>query len=461
MEPRRDLTTGSIKQHLWHMALPASMAMFFETMFNVVDTFWAGTVSTTALAALTISFPVFFVIISLMQGLAVAASALAAYHWGRADHDGARHVGAQVLLYAIPATVFLTATGLFFGEPIFVFLGAQSSFLGLALEYTDTVYWGAGLFVFGATLNGLLLAHGDSHTMRRVMIGGFLLNVVLDPWFLYGGLGLPAMGIRGIALATLTVKAVGLIYFAIKAWSNGLIPHARSGNYRLDLSMQKKIFMQAIPASMSMLTIASGVFVTNYFLEPYGKAAIGAFGICMRIEQLFMLPCVGISIAVQAMTGQNYGAARYERIRLVLQRSLASSLTIMTIGACLMLLFPRQLIGIFSDDPQVMAIGKDYLFVAALTSWSYAIMSQTGSVLQGLQRPAIVVLSAAGRQVILRVLAFWLIQEYTDWGLSALWWAVFVLCWSGALFLLTVARAYVSKLSRLENRTAPLPRPPR
>ena len=429
----KDLTTGSVTGHLWRVAAPASLGMFFETMFNFVDTYWAGTLSTTALAALSVSFPVFFLIISLTQGLSTAASALASYHWGRKDEVAARNLGGQVISYAFMAAIALTVMGLTLEEPLFALLGVEGEYLAISLEYINTIFYGAFLFVFSSGVNGLLLAHGNSRVMRNVLVGGFFLNCVLDPWFLYGGWGVPPMGVKGIALATLFVKLVGMIYVLSFAWREGLIPHRP---VRPDIRTQLKILRQAVPASMNMLTIASGILVTNYFLKPYGVAAVGAYGISLRIEQVFILPVIGLAIAVLAISGQNYGAKRFDRVARVLKRALGWGLAFMTVGAGLALTIPDRLVGMFSDDREVIAIGAQYLRVAALISWSYPIISLGNSVLQGLQCPILVFCIGVTRQFVVRVLAFYAVATYTAWGLLGFWWTLFVINWLAAIVTL-------------------------
>lgn len=432
----KDLTTGSVTGHLWRLAAPASLGMFFETMFNFVDTYWAGTLSTTALAALSVSFPIFFLIISLTQGLFTAASALASYHWGEKNSDAAKSLGKQVLYYALLASAILTAGGLTVQPYLFSLLSVDGLYLDYANQYMSTIFCGSTFFVFGSGVNGLLIAHGNSRVMRNALVGGFFLNCILDPWFLHGGWGLPAMGVQGIALATLLVKFLSVVYVLVVAFQEKLLTPRLAPP---QLSVLFRILRHAVPASMSMLTIASGIFVTNYFIKPYGIEAVGAFGICLRIEQIFLLPVIGLTFGLLAISGQNYGAKQLDRVQSAHRQALGVGLTLMTVGAALELTVPERLVGMLTDDPEVITIGAEYLRVAAVISWAYPLMSLSDAVLQGLQRPFFVLSMGLMRQFILRMLVFYLIVSFTSWGLLGLWWSIFAINWLSAL----VTLAYV------------------
>lgn len=439
-----DLTQGPIARHLWKIAGPASMGMLFETMFNVVDSYWAGTLSTTALAALSVSFPVFFFIIALSQGLATAASALSSYQWGKKETHLAREVGAQVLLSAFITSAVITAAGFLLEEPLFALMGVTGTYLQYALDYIHSIFAGSFLFVFFSAMNGLLLARGNARIMQRTLVGGFFLNCILDPWFLYGGWGLPAFGIAGIAYATLVVKALALGYVLRVAFQEVLLSR-RLAAYWPDWRLIAQIFGQAIPSSMNMLTIASGILVTNLFIKTYGEAAVGAYGVSLRIEQLFLLPVIGIAISVLAISGQNFGAGDFSRIRAVLRQGLGIGFAIMTVGSALMLTMPEQLVAFFSQDPQVIAYGSEYLLIAALISWSYALSAISNSVLQGVQKPLFVFLVGFGRQFLLRYAVFYAVSTWTAWGLKGLWWALFGLNWVAAIATYAYARRLIRK----------------
>ncbi|MDA0811261.1 MAG: MATE family efflux transporter, partial [Verrucomicrobia bacterium] len=203
------LTTGSLSGHIRNIAVPMSIGFFFNTMYNVVDSFYAGRVSTAGLAALALSFPVFFVIIATSEGIARGASALIANAIGAGDKEKEAALSSQVFSLGFLCAVALSIIGLNAAPPLFRILGAEGETFTMATGYISPLFWGAIFFLLSSMSNSILLANGDSKTVGKVLVFGFFLNLILDPWFLYGGFGLPAMGIPGIAWATVIIQACG------------------------------------------------------------------------------------------------------------------------------------------------------------------------------------------------------------------------------------------------------------
>ena len=283
-------------------------------MLNVVDTYFAGWISTEALAALSISFPIFFIIIALVQGLATGASALISNALGSKDEKGAEHIAAQILSFAFFSYLIVAPLGIMASKSLFQILGAEGEYLEMAVSYMHTIFLGSVFFMILYAANSILLAHGNSKVLKNYLIGGFFLNAGLNPWFLFGGFGIPAMGITGIALATVVTMIVGFFYILYEVIKAGYL---RMCTWKDFLPRKKDYFaiaQQSIPACLNMMTIGIGIFVISYFIKSYGHAAIAAFGIGMRIEQISLLPAIGLTIATLSITGQNNGAQFYDRV---------------------------------------------------------------------------------------------------------------------------------------------------
>lgn len=192
-------------------------------MYNVVDSFYAGQISTLALAALGLSFPVYLLIIATSGGLSRGASALIANAIGSEDEEKKTRYIAQSLSMGVVVATCLTITGLIVVNPLFQLLGASGEFLSIAIEYMSPIIIGAIFFVITSLSNAILVAHGDSKTFSKVLTVGFFLNLILDPWFLYGGLGLPAMGIAGIAWATVIIQIASSTFMLSTVMRRGLV----------------------------------------------------------------------------------------------------------------------------------------------------------------------------------------------------------------------------------------------
>ena len=217
-----DLTQKPIPSLIRAIAIPASIGFFFNTMFNVVDTYYGGKLSTDALAAMSLSFPVFFIIIALGSGIATGTTALISNAIGEGSRNKASVYAAQAVSFTILFGIILTIVGRFISPILFKALGAEDQYLSLALSYMNVILLGAVFFLLIYTFNAVLNAQGDATTFRNYLITSFFLNIVLDPWFMYGGLGMPAMGLPGVAWATVLIQFFGVIYVGLRAGATDL-----------------------------------------------------------------------------------------------------------------------------------------------------------------------------------------------------------------------------------------------
>ncbi len=373
---------GSIPVLVRRLAIPASIGFFFNTMYNVVDTFYAGLVSTQALAALSLSFPVFFLIIAFGYGLSTGATALISNYLGAGNREKAIRYTAQSISYAVLLSIGLTIFGYFSAPFLFQILGASKNYLTMSLDYINVIYYGAVFFVLSFILNAPLNAVGNTKPYRNFLIIGFFLNLILNPIFMFGWIGFPALGLAGIALATVVIEILGCVYLCYKLYESGLINVSTRKSLLPDLKSFKDLTQQGFPASMNMATVAIGIFVITYFVSRFGKEAVAAYGIATRIEQIALLPTIGLNIATLSLVGQNMGANKCHRVRETLHTTLKYGAFVALFGVLLLFIFSKLLMGLFTDDHAVVNIGSVYLKIAAFLLWSYVIMFINVSALQ-------------------------------------------------------------------------------
>ncbi len=406
--------------------MPSSIGLFFQTMFNVVDSFYAGKISTDALAALALSFPLFLGIIAVSSGLSRGCSALISNAIGAGDRDRQRRFIAQGFSIGVLASIFVTVAGVFLSRSVFKLLGAEGEYLELAMAYMIPVFLGSSFFVIVNLCNAILVASGDSLTFGRVLVGGFFLNLALDPWLLYGGLGLPAMGIAGIAWATVVIQGVGCVLMLTVVRRRQFVDFRQWRDFLPDRKVYFEIAEQAVPASFNILQVVISFFVITYFLKSYGEAAVASFGVTTRIEQIVLLPTLGLSAAIMALVGQNNGAGRTDRIFETMKVSIVVGLVINLTMSVLMFVFARRMMGVFTSDSEVMDIGVTCLYIIMPIQWSYIMTSVHLSMLQAMKRPMYGFFESMFRKVILPVPLFalfvWQWQMPVEW----IWYAVVV-----------------------------------
>lgn len=441
-----DFTTAHIPSLIRRLAVPASVGLIFNTLFNVVDTYYGGKISTAALAAMSLTFPVFFIILSMGIGLGTGTTALISQSMGAGLNDKADKYGFQAISFSIINSILLTIIGLIMAPYLFMILGAEGEYLFLAVQYMDIILLGTFFFLMNSILNSLLTARGDTKTYRNFLIAGFFLNVIFDPWFMYGGFGIPAMGLRGIALATVLIQVVGTIYMITITRRRLIFQHARFSDFIPDRKYFKELFGQGFPASLNMLTVAIGIFVITYFASQFGKEAVAAYGIATRIEQIALLPTIGLNIAALTLAGQNMGADLPERVYESWQLNIRYGLMIISVGVLSVILFANHLMGAFTTDVHVIAIGTEYLRVAALFFFAYVFLNISVATLQGMKKPLYAIYVGTYRQFLIPLPLFIFFAIYLGWGTKGIWWGIFFANWSAAIFTFFYTRQQIRKL---------------
>jgi putative MATE family efflux protein len=450
-----DLTTGPIPALVRRLAVPAALGFFFNTMFNVVDTYFAGRLSTEALAALALSFPVFFLMIAVGSGFATGTTALVGQALGAGDRPRAALVGSQGVLLALALGVTVAALGYVVLPPLYRLLGARDAYLGLCLSYMRVILPGSVLIFAIHMLNALLSAQGDTRTFRDALLVACLLNVGLDPWFMFGGLGVPALGVAGLALATVVAQSFTVALMVRRVRQTGLLRRGAGVRWRPQPAVLGAIARQGLPAGGSMLTVGLGVFLITWFLSGFSKQAVAAYGVATRIEQIILLPGIGLNVATLALSAQNGGARRFDRVRQAVRTALTAGAVLSLAGSVLLLLGGRRLMGVFAHDAEVVAIGARYLSIAAFVQFAYMLLYINASALQGLKRPALALWLNLGRQLAAPLLVFGLATRVWHLGLDAIWWGIFGITWTAALAAAVLARREVAHAERLAGGTVP------
>lgn len=435
-----DLVSDPVAPLLRRLAVPVGIGYFFNTMFNVVDTWYASRISTQAMAAVSLSFPLFFIIIAVGSGISTGATALIGHALGAGERDEAGLYSAQAISFALLNGVLLTVVGLVCAPTIFRIMGARGDYLSLALSYMGALFCGSVFFVTNQSQNAILNATGDTRTFRNFLVTAFLLNLVYDPWFIYGGLGLPPLGLSGIAWGTVSIQALGSLYLHARARRTGLVGGHGWRAFLPRRDVFSSLARQGFPASLSMMTVALGVFVITWYVARFGGADVAAYGIATRIEQIVLLPVMGLNVATLTLVAQNSGALRWDRVQETVRSALKGGLLLMAFGTALLFPLAHAMMTLFSADRQVIDIGEKYLRIAAFVLPAYVVLYINTFALQGLRRPRFAVFIGIFRQIVAPVPAFWLLAVRLGLGVVGVWWGIFLITWLAALISLLFIR---------------------
>lgn len=452
MDMDASLTRGPVRKHLLRMAVPMSIGMFFNTMLNVTDTFFAGKLGTESLAGMSASFSVFFLLTAFVSGIGTGVSALIANAIGRQEPSRVDQYTVNGLLLTLAVSLSLSIAGFLLSPFLLGVLGAEGEALIAGTRYVRCIYAGAVFFGINSTLNAFLSARGWTKPYRNFLIVGFVLNALLDPLLIFGWLGLPRLGTLGVAIATVAVQLVGNLYLGYKVRCLLDLRLTRSSWRLVHLPRQMEILAQGIPSALNSLTVAVGVFVINLFIYRFGDdASTAGYGAAMRLEQMALMPALGLNAATLALTGQNFGAGRLDRVRETFFAALGIGLGIMSVGMVVIYPFAPFLIGLFNDDPLVVAEGTRYLRIEFLAFNAYIFLNVCLSVLQGLKKPRYAVWVGVYRQLAMPLLLFNVLGSAMGLGLTGVWWGIVATTWTGAAGMLLLTRFEYRRLVRLQR----------
>ncbi len=309
----RDLTTGSIPRHLIAFALPMLAGSALQTAYSFVNAIWVGQfLGKTALAAVTVSFPVVFVLVAVGAGLTLATNILIAQHYGAGDMPAVRRVvnSSSILIGAL--SLGLLAGGELLTPLILRAMDTPPDVLPLAVQYMRifllSLPLGFGLFLTRSMLQGI----GDSTTPVYFQSAAVLINAALDPVLMFGPLGLPALGLNGTAWATVVAQAVALwaLLARLRRRGNPVTPALGwSGFHWRTTWLTIRI---GIPSAVQQSLVSVGLVFVISLVNDFGEDATAAFGAASRVDQLAFLPAMTFGMAVASLAGQNIGANRLD-----------------------------------------------------------------------------------------------------------------------------------------------------
>ena len=416
-----NLTEGDIKSQLIKIALPAGIGMMFHTFYNITDTFYAGLIGSEAIGAMAITFPVFFILLALAIGFSQGTTALISNYIGAKDMKSACEIYIQALIYSLIISIAMGLLIFYLSEKIFNFFGAEGDFLLMAINYISVIALGAPFMILNLVVNSALNSIGDTKKNRNIMVFGFFLNIGLNPLLCFGLFFIPSLGIAGIALSTVIVQVIATIYLFYFVLKTEMLKNFNVNMLKIKIHFLKSFISQSLPTCSSYLMIAFGFFVITKFVTLYGSSAAAAFGIACRIEELILLPTIGLNTALLSIVGQSYGAKQFRRVRDSFMIALKIGMIMMFFGFLVLITFGEYLSSLFTKDLEVIRLSKDYLFIFAFSTFFFVIIHMSGSIFQGIKRPLYTTLYAFVRLVILPIIFLYSINKYLDFGISGIW----------------------------------------
>ena len=435
-----DLTTGSMASHFRALAIPAAFGMLFATLYNVVDVYWAGRLSTDAQAGLAIGFQAFFILMAVGFGLSSALSALVSNAKGSKDAEQTQTFIAQGLIDGVIATVVLMIVGWFLGPILITLVSEPGAYRDAALGYFHWLIFALPGFFLAYGGNGILQAHGDSRSMQRALTVAFFVNIGLNPLLMFGIDGVwGGMGFNGIAVATMFSQTAVMVFIISRILKLDAMQSVTRASFRPIHDIFAQITAQLLPASSAMMVMFVSGFVVQFALKEFGGAAVAAYGVALRIEQILLLPVLGMTGALLPIAGQNFGAKDFDRVRAALRFCWMTGFAMAVVATPVLLFAGGWAISLFSDDPEVIRIGSSYLRVDAFLFPIYMMLFSINSLLQALKKPIWTLWISIYRQGFGVAFFIWVFISVLDFSVWGVWLGIATAVTSGWVLSLIVA----------------------
>ena len=371
------------------------MGMIFNTLYNLTDFWFAGLLSDNSLAGVSIAGSVFFILLAIGIGMQTGTSAVIAPEIGAGnDADVAGWVdeafGLSILFSGV--TMLL---GWLFADKLVLFLGAEPHIAPLSNQYLAITLAGSAAFIFSFMAAGALMALGDTVSNRNALMVGFFANFLLNPLFTF----VLDFGVRGLALATVVIKLASAFYlFKVLATKTG-----RWVRPSFNFSKWLVLLQQVLPASLNMLTIILGGFMSVAYIGRFGSDHIAGYAVGLRIEQVLLLPALGLNAAVMAIAGQNYGAGNYDRVKETYTKGLTIGLAMAAVSIPMMLFLSPTMMGVFTQNDVIKQTGASYLKIDAIAFYAYVVLFISVALLQSIKRPLFPMVLGIARQFVIPV----------------------------------------------------------
>lgn len=364
----QDLTTGPVTRHLLKTTSFMLVTMVFQTLYFLIDLYWVGRLGTQAVAAVGIAGNLSFLVLALSQMLGVGTTTVVSHAVGRKDHPQAQLLFNQSQVLAMLTGLLFLIVGLAGRMPYSVAMSADPSTAALAGEYLLWFIPAMALQFAMVAMGAALRAAGNFKPGMVVATATVIINMILAPFLIFGwGTGRP-LGVAGAAISSLIAVAIGVVWLTTYFFAKDSFLRFVVADWKPRFDLWRKMLIIGLPAGFEFAMMALYMFVVYSITRPFGAAAQAGFGIGLRVVQAGFMPVVALGFSVAPVAGQNFGARQAQRVKDTFKDAAIMAGAVMLVFALACHIAPAALVGVFSDDPAVIAVGEEYL---RIVSWNY------------------------------------------------------------------------------------------
>ncbi len=415
----KDLTAGKEFRLIFNFAMPMLLGNVFQQLYNLVDSAIVGNfIGKEALAAVGASFPIIFTLISLIIGIATGSMVVISQFFGAKDIDKVKSMIETFYIFMFFASILITATGIIFSDKVFKLMQLPEEIMPQAMTYLNIYMLGMiSFFGFNGT-SAILRGLGDSKTPLYFLMFSTIINIGLDLLFVI----VFKWGVAGVAWATIIAQTGAFLSAVLYLNRYHEVIHVKLTGMKFDRALFKKSLQIGIPTGLQHTFVSLGMLAIMGIVNTFGTDVIAGYSVAIRLDSLAIMPAMIFSAALSTFVGQNLGAGKKDRVKKGLAATILMSVTVSLTVTAVMIFFGKYLMGLFTEDAEVIRIGHQYLTIVSSFYTVFAIMFAINGVMRG-----------AGDALIpmfITLIALWLIRIPSalilsgKFGEVGIWWAV-------------------------------------
>lgn len=401
-----DLTKGPVTRHLLKTTSFMLVTMVFQTLYFLIDLYWVGRLGTQSVAAVGIAGNLTFFVLALSQMLGVGTTTLVSHAAGRKDHEAALLMFNQSQVLSMLTGLVFLVIGLALTPAYARSMSADPEVARQAIQYLlwfiPAMALQFALVAMGSALRGV----GNFKPGMVVSTATVIINIILAPFLIFGWVTGYAFGVAGAAVSSLVAVAVGVIWLTAYFLKKDAFLRFVVADWKPKFDLWKKMLTIGLPAGFEFALTAVNLIIVYAITRPFGAAAQAGFGIGMRVLQSGFMPVVALGFSVAPVAGQNFGAKQAQRVKDTFKDGALMAAGVMLLFGILCHIIPEQLVGIFSSDPAVIAVGKEYL---RIVSWSFVgsgVIFVASSMFQAMGNTVPALVASGSRMIVFAVPAF-------------------------------------------------------
>jgi len=419
---RNNLIEGSVFRSLLALSVPIIIVQLLHTAYQLTDTFWVGRLGANAIAAVSISFPVIFLLNSLAGGLTMAGNILVAQYKGKENREAVNYIAAQTLLAVTVVALLLSVVGYLISPYLIGLMGVEEAVFIDAVAYLKISFLGIIFMFLSFIFQALMRGVGEVKIPMYIILATVLLNLFLDPLFIFGWKIIPAMGVAGSAWATIITQGISALAGLFILFRGKKEISLNLSDLKFDFSLIKRMFALGLPASIEQSTRSFGLMIITFLVATFGTTIVAAYGIGARMLSLIIIPSMGLSMATSTLVGQNVGAGKIDRAGKIIKVSALAGFVFLTLAGLFMFLFAEVLCSFFvPGETETIQLGSAYIKIMAFSFGFIALQMVMTSVFRGVGMTfTAMILSVAILWGLELPLAF-ILSKYTGLAETGLW----------------------------------------